>query len=478
MAVNERIEQFLEKGILISPELLNELEGIDIERVKQKAAEFLVYSKEDHLKNKKNPVEIVFNYVEEPKKRTVKDFVSLFHKRFKGLESILKARQELTGLTSISRVLQKAPKERVSIIGMVQEKSETKNGNFILTLEDFTGEIKVLLSKRNEDILEIAKDLMLDETIGITGVLGDGIVFADAVVFPDIPLTKELKKCPEEIYMVCLGDPHVGSKEFLKESFKRFLLWINGRMGDETQRALAKKVKYVVVTGDIIEGVGIYPGQENDLEYETVEEQYSVFAEYIKNIPSHIQIILFPGNHDVGRIAEPQPSLFSDFAQSVLDLPNVTSVSNPAIVNIAKTESFPGFDLLLYHGGSLIYYSDNLPSVRALGGQKRCDLVMKYLLQRRHLAPTHTSTLYVPDAKMDPLLISRVPDFFITGHIHRIAVGSYRNVTLINASCWGDITDDQIKRGLDPQPGRVPLINLQTREVKIMNFYVKNKKRE
>jgi len=91
-------------------------------------------------------------------------------------------------------------------------------------------------------------------------------------------------------------------------------------------------------------------------------------------------------------------------------------------------------------------------------------------LQRRHLAPTHKSTLYIPDVKRDPLVISSVPDFFLTGHIHKSSVSNYRNVTMICSSCWQSKTTFQEKVGHHPEPCRVPIINLQTREVKILKF--------
>ena len=118
----------------------------------------------------------------------------------------------------------------------------------------------------------------------------------------------------------------------------------------------------------------------------------------------------------------------------------------------------------------MIYYADNIDSIRSKGGQKRADLIMKSLLQKRHLAPTHTSNLYIPDSEEDPLVISTIPDFFITGHIHRVSVTNFRNITMANCSCWTAITEDQEKRGILPQPAKVPVINLKTRDVKIINF--------
>jgi DNA polymerase II small subunit len=162
--------------------------------------------------------------------------------------------------------------------------------------------------------------------------------------------------------------------------------------------------------------------------------------------------------------------MMTEYAQSIYDIPNVTIVSNPAMVNIDATDTFPGFDCLLYHGGSFIYYADMIPSIRAAGGQKRVDLVMKFLLQRRHLAPTHNAALTIPTTDRDWLLIDRIPDLFISGHIHRVSVSDYRNVTCINAGCWTETTEDQVKRGLEPQPSKLVLMNLQTRKAKVMNF--------
>ena len=92
------------------------------------------------------------------------------------------------------------------------------------------------------------------------------------------------------------------------------------------------------------------------------------------------------------------------------------------------------------------------------------------LLKRRHLAPSHGSTLYVPDRTEDPLFIDKVPDVFLTGHIHRAQTKNYRNVTVINSSAWVAVSEDNLKRGLEPQVGRAFVMSLKTRQVKLMNF--------
>ncbi len=430
---------------------------------------FEMYKKNEISLNKNKNVNVLFSYDVVSSKRTVQDFVSYFNKRYEALEQILRNRKQLEGLTSIQRIKNKADREEVSIVGMVMEKHLTKNNNLILKVEDKTGNISVLINKNREELFEQSKEIVEDEVIGIKGVTGKDIVFANEVIFPDIP-TKEAKKSLDEKYAVFVGDTHFGSRFFLKQEFNKFIKWINGELGDEKQREVIKRIKYLFVLGDLVDGVGIYPGQENDLEIQDIYEQYEGFVRFIEKVPKHINIIICAGNHDAMRISEPQPAIYSDFSKKLHEFENVVLVSNPALINIESSEEFSGFDVLMYHGYSFTYYGDNVETIRLAGGQKRPDLMMKLFLQKRHLAPTHTSTLYIPDVESDPLVIEKVPDFFVTGHIHRASVSSYNNTIMLNCSSWLAQTDYQEKVGLEPQPARAIIANLKSREIKVLKF--------
>ncbi|MBT7297019.1 hypothetical protein HN836_05150, partial [Candidatus Woesearchaeota archaeon] len=161
-----------------------------------------------------SPVEIVLSYDNKPYKYTIKDFANIFVSRYRFLENILRNRQELQSTLTINRVLGKTEKEKVSIIGLVEDIRTTKTGHIMLTLEDLTGKIKVLISKNNKDIFELGKELVLDEVIGIMGSTGDKIIFAEKVIWPDLPETNELKKSSEEEYALFISDIHVGSNMF------------------------------------------------------------------------------------------------------------------------------------------------------------------------------------------------------------------------------------------------------------------------
>jgi len=426
--------------------------------------------KETTLIKEKGDVEIVFSYNEESKKRNIQDFVSLFNQRFNAIEKILKNRAELQNLISIKRVKQKHDKDNVSLIVIITNKKFTKNGNLILTVEDKTDSIKILVNKNKPDLFNMAKDIVLDEIIGVVGVNGENIVFVNNLVWPDIPSNKDIKKTNKEEYALFLSDLHIGSDNFLEKNFSRFIKWIKGNIGSEKQKQIAQKTKYIFIVGDLVDGCGVYPGQEKELVIKDIYEQYEECAKFLKQIPSEIHLIICPGNHDAMRIAEPQPVLYKDFAKSLWEMPNVTMVSNPSMVNINSSTNFQGLNILIYHGYSFDYYVANVDGIRMNGGYDRADLIMKFLLKRRHLAPTHKSTLYIPEINKDPLVINQIPDFFITGHIHKSSVSTYKNITLICGSCWQSKTPFQEKVGHHPEPCRVPIVNLQTREAKIMRF--------
>lgn len=484
---------FLKNGILVSSEMLKEIDEVDdiskifsllkSKQTKGPAPDVVCTglsreTNETEIQNIKpikeilpeNKVRVSFSYKEEPKKREPQDFVDYFNNRYKALEKILKHRQELKNTISINKIINKKEKEGIAVIGMVSGKQITKNGNLMIIIEDPTGQRRVLVNKNKPQLFNEAKDIVLDEVIGVTGVNADTIIFASNIIWPDTPTNKELKKTDEEKYALFLSDIHVGSSKFLPDDFDRFLKWINGDIGNEQQRHIAKNVEYIFITGDLVDGCGIYPEQDKELIIKDIYQQYKECARLLSQIPPHIPLIICPGNHDAMRISEPQPTLSKDFAKPMHELNNAIMVSNPSMVNIHSSPNFSGFDVLMYHGYSFDFFVAEVGSLRAQGGYDRGDLIMKFLLKRRHLAPTHLSTLYTPDTKRDPLAIENVPDFFVSGHIHKSVTANYHNTTLICGSCWQGKTTFQEKVGHNPEPSRVPIVNLRTRDMKILKF--------
>ncbi|MBI4146129.1 metallophosphoesterase [Candidatus Woesearchaeota archaeon] len=463
---------FLRNNILVNRDVLNRLSQPNIVDQWHNALTTGTHPQELIAPKQTNSsVKITWQYDELPKKRSVQDFIDYFNARYRAIHKLLNGRQELQNLTSISRIRLKKEREKASIIGIIADKGTTKNEHIMLTLEDSTGRIKVLITKKNEQLYQQAKDLVYDEVIGINGTTAEDIIFAETLVLPDVPI-QEPKRAPEEAYAAVLSCVHVGSALFEHEKFDNFLQWLNGTWGTPEQQAVVSKLKYVFVCGDLVDGVGIYPQHEKELAITDIREQYKEFARLFSQVPKHITLILCPGNHDAGRISEPQPKLSKQYAAPLYELPNAILTCNPCMLNIHSGEQFPGLDVLMYHGFSFDDYSECVPSIKNSGAHisDRAALVMKFLLQRRHLAPQHTSTLYIPDARMDPLVIEKVPDLFFSGHIHKAGTLQYRGTTIVAGSCFQKKTKFQEKVGHDPETGVVPVVNLQTRDVTMMRF--------
>lgn len=420
------------------------------------------------LKEQVRSVIIKKTFSENAKKRDVQQFVKYYKRRYESIRDILLSRNDLPNLTSINKLKNKNKKEAVSVAGLVFSKGISKNNNIMLTLEDKTGMIRAVVNKDREEVYNPAKNIVEDEVLGISGTISNDFIFVNKITYPDMPI-KEKKYSNDEVYVAFISDVHVGSRLFLQDDFVRFIEWLNGNVGSKEQRDLANKVGYLFIVGDLVDGCGIYPSQEKELTYPDIYKQYELSAQLLSKIRKDLNIIICPGNHDAVRISEPQPAL-SKYAELLSKLPNVFLVSNPALVNIHASPNFSGFDILMYHGYSFDYYLDTVEYIRKNEGKENPSVILKFLLQKRHLAPTHSSTLYIPETDEDPLFIEKIPDIFVTGHLHKSSVGSYNNVITICCSCWQSKTDFQEKCGHNPDPGKVPIINLKTREVSILKF--------
>jgi len=161
------------------------------------------------------------------------------------------------------------------------------------------------------------------------------------------------------------------------------------------------------------------------------------------------------------------------YAWPLNQLDNLIITENPCNLNIGAQEGFLGFDILTYHGFSYPYYANNISDLIVKKAMNSPEEIMKYLLKNRHLAPSHTSTQYYPHEE-DRLFIKNVPDIFVSGHTHKSAVTYYNNILIISISCWEAMTPYQEKFGNEPDHCKVPMINLQTRSVKILDFEDEN----
>ena len=333
---------------------------------------------------------------------------------------------------------------------MVNDSRTTKNGHTMLDVEDEDDRIQVLIMKGSKKGMDA---FIKDEVLGIVGSFSkDGeLVVAKEVIRPEVPMNNAMAPNGSNAIVAFVSDVHVGSSEFLPDAWNRFVTWLN-------KDTLAKGIAYIVMPGDLVDGIGIYPGQEDELSIEDVYEQYQEFARLVTAIPQRIKIVMMPGNHDAVRLAEPQPALPKEVS-SMFDT-RVTFVGNPCYMEIE------GRTILAYHGRSMDDFAGNIPNM----SQMRPGEIMREMLRRRHLAPIYGDRTALAPEQKDYLVIDRVPDIFVTGHVHRCTVGEYRGVKIINASAWQGQTEYQRMRNQVPEPARVPMVDLGTGDTWVEDF--------
>lgn len=410
-------------------------------------------------------LKIIQSYANLSKKLEPSDFVKYFRNRYGELKKILQERKELENLSSINKI--NGNRQAVSIIGIVYAKRITKNKNILLEVEDLTGSINVLINK-DKEVYGVAKEILVDDIIGVKGFGNREILFASAVVYPDA-FIDEKRFLDRNESVAFISDIHLGSNNFLESGFLKFIEWINGNIGDDKQKQEALRVKYLLVTGDSVDGVGIFPGQEEVLLIKDMREQYRALANLLSKIRKDVKIIIAPGQHDAVRVAEPQPAIGKDYAQPLHDLENVILVSNPAMIEISNTSS-RGIKILMYHGASMHHYVSEIERLRLGKAHDFPAKIVKELLKRRHLASMHSAVVYIPTEKQDSLAILEVPDIITTADLHKPEVEMYNNILIVCSSCWQSTTPFEEKVGNHPDPCKVPVVNLKTREVKILDF--------
>lgn len=392
------------------------------------------------------------------------EFVGYFRNRFSRLGDMIRSRVSSRPIESVLRskggrmTSLGGEKSEMAIIGMVSDIRNTANGHRLIELEDLTGSINVLVMK-DSDIYE--NTVLLDEVIGVTGMpTGDGGLFiASSIVYPDVPYTNIPRYSEEPSVAALISDVHVGSDTFLEDNWLDFIDWVNGETVSEKDSDLVSRLKYILIAGDVVDGIGIYPGQEKELHILDVYDQYAKTAEYFRQIPKHIKIILSPGNHDAVRQAEPQPA-FGKEIQDLFTGCNVTFVGNPAAVEIE------GVRFLMYHGRSIDDMVSNLPGA----SYSHPDKVMGELLKRRHLSPIYGGRVMIAPESKDHFIIDPLPDVIHTGHVHTVGVSRYRGVLLANSGTWQGQTEFQKRMNIQPDPARIPLVDLSNGEVSIIKF--------
>ncbi|NJK77616.1 MAG: DNA-directed DNA polymerase II small subunit [Nanoarchaeota archaeon] len=459
----------LNKGFQIHPNAFKFLENVDVKKlekiikeiVREKTKQKLFQINQDDLEvylgikddqTLQNDHKILFD----PTLRIttgegVKGYNALFSSRFNKLKRIISDRPESRMLKSIASVKTAKTDDDMYVCGLVTSRSVERNITK-LVLEDPSGLFEGIVF--DNELQKTAGSLLNDQFIMARIGFGKnaGFIIKD-LISPDVP-EQASNRSETETYAVFLSDLHIGSKYFMEDEFTDFVLWLS------SPDPVARKIRFVLIGGDLVDGVGIYPNQDKELVCQTIEEQLRKVEDLLSKIPNYIKIFIMPGNHDPGRRALPQPAIPKKYNSGLWERENVFMVGNPAVV------SLNGVKVMMFHGQSI---DDIVKTTPGLSYDKPTN-VMKHLLRARHLSPIYGSQTPIAPEMEDLMVIDDIPDIFHVGHVHRAELDMYKGILLINSGSWQKQTPFQASVGMTPNPGIALMVNLKTFKVYHENY--------
>lgn len=401
-----------------------------------------------------NPSKIYSQGIEE-------DFISLFRSRYEKLSKYIiekiRAKKMLNPKLKDVRLVSSSEVGRhinnyVAIIGIVNEfRANSKKEGYIAVIFDQDGEVTAYIKKDKGDVV-----LYPGEVVGLIGKVRKtsrgALLFVegkDYVIFPELKarrnINEEAVRELPEFEIVFTSDIHVGSKYFLEDAFRKFIKWLN--TSEEAER-----VKFLIIPGDLVDGVGVYPNQERELLITDVYKQYEKLIELLGEIDTSIEIIITPGNHDIVRLSLPQPPIPKEILSPSSG--NIKSWTNPMAIKIEDVAR-----ILTLHGVPL---EDVIATVPGLSHEKPVE-AMKILLEKRHLAPCYGERTPIQPLSQDLLVIEDeiAPDIFVTGHVHRLDYELFKGILIINDSAWQSQTPYQKTHGINPIPTHIVKVSLR-----------------
>ncbi len=280
--VSYALDYALNKGFQIHPEALKILENLDVKDlkdiikqvVKEKIQQKRYLINQDDLESflgikEDSNLECEHRILFDPSSKItsaegIDGFNSLFSSRFSKLKKIVSNRPESKMLKSINVVITTKSDNDVYVCGLVFERSSERNVTR-LRIDDSTGSIETIVF--DKDLQKVANELLRDQFVMLKIRLGkNGGFMVKDIILPDIP-DHLSNRSESEAYAVFLSDLHIGNKFFMEKEFDDFTSWLS------SPDPIARKIRFVILCGDVVDGVGIYPNQDKELDYPTVEEQ-------------------------------------------------------------------------------------------------------------------------------------------------------------------------------------------------------------
>jgi DNA polymerase II small subunit/DNA polymerase delta subunit B len=365
MDSQEIIKLFLNKGLQIDPKSLEfflankeKLEDF-LKKMSGKKDELPSSITIDFVKKILCELEILQDFSVPQKTYTTENAIHFFNNRYETMKKFFIDNPSLENLISVNKITENTNK--FSIIAMVKEKDSAEKTIFV---EDQTGEILVSVEGKEFD------DIVPDEIIGLVCEKSGNIPKASNVLFPDVPLKRDVNKTEDDVFCLFISDFHFESENFNKKYYENFLKWLG-------------KFKYPNLHIFVLGGVSS--------DEKTVKEFFS-------KLPKDSVKIYLQDEKDTHFSAD-------------------CNLSNPCLVKIDNVV------MLLCSGGVLEYYVKLWSSLSV-------EKVMLNLLKKRHTDPVFSANKKI--FSEDIFILKTLPDIFVASHFHMPGELNYKGTSILS----------------------------------------------
>lgn len=365
MDSQEIIKLLLDKGLQIDPKSLEfflankkKLEDF-LKKMSGKKDELPSSITIDFVKKILCELEILQDFSVPQKTYTTENAIHFFNNRYETMKKFFIDNPSLENLISVNKITESTKK--FSIIAMVKEKDSAEKTIFV---EDQTGEILVSVEGKEFD------DIVPDEIIGLVCEKTGSIPKASNVLFPDVPLKRDVNKTEDDVFCLFISDFHFESENFNKKYYEKFLKWLD-------------KFKYPNLHIFVLGGVSS--------DEKTMKEFFSKLPE------DSVKIYL-------------QDEMDTQFSADC-------NLSNPCLVKIDNVV------MLLCSGGVLEYYVKLWSSLSV-------EKVMLNLIKKRHIDPVFSANKKI--FSEDIFILKTLPDIFAASHFHRPGELNYKGTSILS----------------------------------------------
>ncbi|MCX6815374.1 MAG: metallophosphoesterase [Candidatus Aenigmarchaeota archaeon] len=271
----EVVRKFLQKGRLLSPDILEKLVSGQIDETMVLYDDLVITNARQ---KDKEEFTILKNITKKKEEASAEDFAKFYRSKYEKTVSILATRlqKDFISLNKVDNF-----RNEIYVTGIVKD-VQKKDEKFIIELEDLTGSGKI--------VFDGEQDVDLDDVVAVRCVSAGNILFGKQIIYPDVPLRQPKTGSGSACFISGLN-----LHEAAKQDAEKFFRWFSEQHAD-----------LLFVAGDI--------GDKD------------VFEKYVNIYCSQKTIFVIPGNKDKDEEYPQTPIIF--------DNKNIVSISNPGMVEV------------------------------------------------------------------------------------------------------------------------------------------------